>query len=94
MASTGHRFTQAVQPVQSSLIQKVTALFLYGGPQSESTTELFVLLGDCLEHRSSLLDDHLDIIALRRDDQLAPIRLNDNLSIPLVTGAIMFFGGA
>jgi dolichol kinase len=26
--------------------------------------------------------------------ELLPIRLNDNLSIPLVTGAIMFFGGA
>ena len=26
--------------------------------------------------------------------ELVPIRLNDNLSIPLVTGAIMFFGGA
>ena len=26
--------------------------------------------------------------------ELAPIRLNDNLTIPLVTGAIMFFGGA
>jgi dolichol kinase len=25
--------------------------------------------------------------------ELLPIRLNDNLSIPLVTGAIMFFGG-
>jgi dolichol kinase len=26
--------------------------------------------------------------------ELLPIRLNDNVSIPLVTGAIMFFGGA
>ncbi len=26
--------------------------------------------------------------------EVLPIRLNDNLSIPLVTGAIMFFGGA